>query len=53
MCKLHIYRKDDTPEIGDELELFMLRTTFGMGGPGPRSREMSHIGSIVVDTLLK
>lgn len=40
----------NSPELGDELELLLLP---GIGGPGPRSRDISQIGSIVVETLLQ
>lgn len=37
-----------TPELGDELDV-----PLDGGGPGPKSNEISHMGSMVVDTFLK
>ena len=40
---LQIYK----PELGEELDV-----PLDDGGPGPKSNDMSHIGSIVVETFL-
>ena len=39
----------DLPDPGELFEPLLVRA----GNPGPRSRDISHIGSIVVDTLLE